>query len=256
MPIGVLDSGVGGLSILAVLEKKFPDQQFIYLSDQKNFPYSEKSVDELRSIAVENVRVLQSKGCNPMVLACNTLSVIALAHLRQTFPELTFIGTVPAVKPASEELPKNADVIVLATKNTVESGYLQNLVAPFSAKTNFTLLGSTKLVAAIENWDPTAITQELNALFLPLLSEKKIAGVVLGCTHFAFIEDMIKKVLNAPVAFFEPSEGITKQLQKFVPVSDSATPATKTQFFSTLPDQNAGHVVEQQYTHLQQFLQK
>jgi glutamate racemase len=253
MPIGVLDSGVGGLSILAVLEKHFPNETFVYLSDQKNFPYSEKSAEVLQKLGEENVQKLLEYNCNPIVIACNTLSVTALAYLREQFPKISFVGTVPAVKMAAEQLPEGSHVVVLATKNTAESEYLQNLVEPYSNRTNFILLGSTKLVSAIENWDETAITEELHAVLHPIA--KKIDGIVLGCTHFAFIETHIQSYLPYPVQFFEPSEGITKQVQRAIEnITKQPEGKNATQFLSTLESAEANQKVTEQYHHLKKFL--
>lgn len=234
MKIGVLDSGVGGFSILAVLEKSFPEYQFVYLSDHKNFPYSEKTVEQLQTIGAENASTLINQGCNPIVIACNTLTVTALAHLRQTFAKTTFIGTVPAVKPAAETVPPGSHIVVLATKNTAESKYLQALIQPWETTHHWTLLGSTKLVETIENWDKQAICSELETILLPTQKQRPIDAIVLGCTHFPFVESFIIETLSQAsleneehtensnameqqvknLVFFEPSIGITKQLAR------------------------------------------
>lgn len=213
MPIGVIDSGVGGFSILAHLTDEFPEARFVYLSDNKNFPYSEKSIQKLQTIGENNVRLLQQFSCNPIVIACNTLTVSALAHLRETFPQTTFIGTVPAVKPASELVAPHSTVVVLATKNTAESEYLQNLIKPYKHTTHFELVGSTVLVEAIENWNEPAIVLELQQLLEPLIEKYSISGIVLGCTHFAFIQTHIAAVIPNDLLFFEPSWGILKQVE-------------------------------------------
>lgn len=263
MPIGIIDSGVGGFSILAQLEKEFPDAQFVYLSDNKNFPYSEKSIAKLQLIGESNVKILQEYSCNPVVIACNTLTVSALSELRQIFPEQTFIGTVPAVKPASELLTPHSNIVVLATKNTAESEYLQNLIAPYKNTTNFTLLGSTVLVETIENWDESAIKTELKTLFSPLLENQTISGVVLGCTHFAFIQDLIAEIIPNTVLFFEPSWGITKQVENHEPLfshdeldfTETGSPSDhskKITFLSTIPAESTQ--LESKYENLKTLL--
>lgn len=221
-PIGIVDSGVGGFSILSSLQKKFPQQNFIYLCDEAHFPYSEKSVAELQEIGKQAVEKLQSLGCTTIVIACNTLTVTALQFLRKTFPSITFIGTVPAVKPAAEEGKDKAHIVVLATKNTAESAYLKNLVQPFEDVVTFSLLGSTKLVEAIEHWNDVSIIAELTLLLRPLEKEKPITAVVLGCTHFAFIEHHITTVVSTPIQFYEPSAGIARQLEKVIPAPSDA----------------------------------
>lgn len=236
-PIGIVDSGVGGFSILASLQKKFPQQNFIYLCDEAHFPYSEKSVVELQQIGKQAVEKLLSLGCKTIVIACNTLTVTALQFLRETYPSLKFVGTVPAVKPAAEEGKDTAHIVVLATKNTAESTYLKNLVQPFEDRATFSLLGSTKLVEAIEHWNDVSIIAELTLLLRALEKEKPITAVVLGCTHFAFIEHHIAAVLSTPTQFYEPSAGIARQLEKVVTIAtaDISKPTVTTIFLSTNP---------------------
>jgi glutamate racemase len=256
MPIGVIDSGVGGFSILAHLEREFPEARFVYLSDTKNFPYSEKSVAKLQTLAEQHITLLQQLSCNPIVIACNTLTVSALAHLRETFPQNTFIGTVPAVKPASELLAPHSTVVVLATKNTAESEYLQNLIAPFRHTTNFKILGSTVLVEAIEDWDEDAITAELELLLTPILEKETISGVVLGCTHFAFIQSYIEKLIPNEILFFEPSWGIIKQVENheglFSRDEQFFSDMDRLNFLSTDPTKTAE--LQEKYLNLRELL--
>ena len=255
MHIGLIDSGVGGMSILAALVRAFPQHSFTYLSDQKNFPYSEKSVAELHSIGEENVEHLCSLGCEVIVIACNTLTVTTLTDLREKYPETRFIGTVPAVKPASEQLPPGALVMVLATKNTAESVYLHELVKPYQEKTNFLLVGTTALVAAIEHWDEAAIRNELTTLFTPQI-KAKLSGLVLGCTHFAFIQHILQEYFTHPILFFEPSEGITKQLELLTNTPaysrESSLSASKSlTFLSSLDRTKPSETVAAQFEFLQ-----
>ncbi len=235
MQIGVLDSGVGGFSILAVLEQNFPQHSFVYLSDSKNFPYSEKTATELQEIGFQSTQKLLDLDCQIIVIACNTLTVTALTHLRASFPEIIFVGTVPAVKPAAQTLSPNSQIVVLATKNTAESEYLAALVAPWPAQ-NWTLIGPTKLVEVIENWDEQAIIAELERTLLPLHHKQPIEAVVLGCTHFPFVETYIEKVLDAPVIFFEPSIGIAKQLARAVEVVTARNTAEHTQVTKSIDE--------------------
>ncbi len=270
MNIGVLDSGVGGFSILATLEKQFPEHTFVYLSDHKNFPYSEKSISQLQTIGAENAEILSAQGCNPIVLACNTLTVTALAHLRVTFPSTSFIGTVPAVKPAAETLTPGSHIVVLATKNTAESEYLQALIEAWKSTHNWTLVGTTKLVEAIENWNEQAIIAELTEILLPIHRQHPIDGIVLGCTHFPFVEKYILQVLQTDeteakdIRFFEPSIGIAKQLARAVEAIDSSivqtTSRTTTSHLNFISSADPAHLnntaLAHQFEQLKQFLPK
>lgn len=263
MNIGILDSGVGGFSILAVLAEKFPEQHYIYSSDRKSFPYSEKSVEQLQAIATVNAQKLITLGCNLIVIACNTLTVTALAHLRSTFRETTFIGTVPAVKPAAETLAPGSHIVVLATKNTVESEYLQTLIKPWEKVQHWSLIGSTILVQAVEDWDTPAISAELTQVLLPIHQTRPIDGLVLGCTHFPFVEQHISQVLGVhqggtgasqnTVAFFEPSIGIAKQVAQVIELHSANTPQIT--FLSSLEDGTAAsQTLAKQYTQLRLYL--
>ena len=270
MNIGVIDSGVGGFSILAVLEKNFPNQKFVYVSDNKNFPYSEKNTQQLQTIGEELVTTLQAKDCSVIVIACNTLTVNAIQYLREKFPTISFVGTVPAVKTAAQTVPKNSHIVVLATKNTVESYYLKVLIEPWQTLHHWTLVGSTSLVEKIENWDETAIFIELQKLLKPVAEQALITGIVLGCTHFPFVETLITSAIadgsrstTTQFKFFEPSIGIAKRLEQVVKEKDSnslssvpseiTTQVNQTTFLSTASMVSPSSL-EEKYNFLKKYL--
>lgn len=214
MNIGVLDSGIGGTSILESLEKTLPQHTYIYQSDPDNFPFSTKSQAELKKIAEQNVEKLITKNCEIIVVACNTLTVATLYHLRTTFPQTTFIGTVPAIKKAADSLPPHTCVIVLATAHTAQSTYLAQLIEKYSKGQEFIVIGTTELVKAIEDQDFEQVESILTHLLKNLSSKKHIDGIIIGCTHFSFVEKEIFKVIPYPIEIFDSIEGITKQLTK------------------------------------------
>ena len=117
--IGVFDSGIGGLNILRELEKRLPGRDFLYFGDSKNCPYGEKTDDELMAITSSIVMNLKERGCKVIVIACNTATTRCMKKLKQLFPELIFIGTVPAIKVACDKNSKNT--LVLATPATIDS---------------------------------------------------------------------------------------------------------------------------------------
>lgn len=213
MTIGILDSGIGGTSILHGLEASLPKHTYIYQSDPNNFPYSTKSGNELKIIAVENVRLLLSKGAELIVVACNTLTVSALAHLRETFPQTQFIGTVPAVKKAADELPENAHIVVLATIHTAQSPYLHHLIEKYSKGQEFMCLGTTELVTAIEENNHEWAQELIRQLLENLSNENHIDSIVIGCTHFSLVEEEIRSAIPYPITIYDSIDGITKQLK-------------------------------------------
>ncbi len=211
MRVGVLDSGRGGMSVLAALEKHFPTFAFVYYADTENAPYSEKSVTFLEERArVLSRFLIKEKQCDVVIFACNTLTVTGLSAARAAFPGVPFIGTVPPVKLAADSLPQGSTLLVLATKNTVQSEYLQKLIADTAPAASFILEGSTTLVTAIEKNIPAEITAELVRILVP--HKGKIDGVVIGCTHFSFVTAEITQLLGAHVGIFEPQDGIVRRL--------------------------------------------
>lgn len=209
--IGVFDSGKGGLSLLHQLQKDFPDCTFEYLADTQGFPYSEKSVPWLQDRVTHQVQQLIEKGCNPIVIACNTATVTSLSTLREAFPHIQFIGTVPAIAPAIRELPHGSKILIVATKNTAQSEYLAQLIAPHENDFTFIKEGRTDLVTAIENGDEkntVALISELADTYA-----KNIQGIVLGCTHFPLVLPLWQKYFPK-VKCYSSEEGISRQVRK------------------------------------------
>lgn len=213
MTIGVLDSGIGGTSILHGLEDELPEHSYIYQSDEKNFPYSTKSETELKEIAVQNVEQLLNAGAELIVVACNTLTVSALAHLRETFPAVTFIGTVPAIKKAAESLPSNGTIVVLSTIHTARSSYLHTLIEEYSQGQHFMIIGTTDLVTAIEEKNHEWTLEIVKQLLEKPSQDTHIDGLVIGCTHFSLVETEIRDTIGYPIKIFDSIDGIVKQVR-------------------------------------------
>lgn len=214
MTIGLIDSGIGGYSILHLAQKMLPQHEYVYLADKEHFPYSERSEENLIALAKMHVRTLiENNNCKIIILACNTLSVAALSAVRESFPDTKFVGTVPPVKVAAESLGSDANILVLATQRTAGSQYLRQLLETASGP-NWEVVGSTDLVKAIEAKDAVE-TKNVLAAIKTTHSEQKYSGIVLGCTHFPLASDEIQKTWpNAKL--FSPSEGVIKQLKKLL----------------------------------------
>ena len=228
--IGLLDSGIGGFAILKSLQNHFPSLNYHYLADQLNFPYSEKSVKKLNQILEKNVEFLINQKCKIIIVACNTATVLGIKNLRQKFPHIIFIGTVPAIKPAAV---KNKKILILSTHNTANSDYLKSLVNKFAPDSQITNIGSTQLVEYIENWHEAKIQTELTKI-LPL---QKFDAIVLGCTHFLFIKNLIATTLGYQPNFFSPEKGIVKRLKTLLSSTKLKKIKGKIFFYSTLPHQ-------------------
>ena len=215
-PIGIFDSGVGGLSVLRSLQTLLPDEPVLYLADQAHVPYGPRPLEEVRQFSEQITRYLLGEGAKLVVVACNTASAAALQHLRQTFPLVPFVGMEPAVKPAAEQTRTGA-VGVLATPATFQGALYASVVERFA--TGVTLLQSTclGLVGQIESGDLDGpITRGiLEEALWPMLA-KGIDTVVLGCTHYPFVIPLIEEIAGAGVRVIDPAPAVARQVARLL----------------------------------------
>ncbi len=213
-PIGVFDSGVGGLSVLRALRAHLPNEHFIYIADQAHVPYGSRSLDEVRRFAEGITRYLLSRGAKAVVVACNTASAAALHALRRAFPDTPFVGMEPAVKPAAETTQSGV-VGVLATPATFQGALYASVVERFARGTR--LLESTceGLVQCIEagNLHGEAPRRILEAALHPMLAEG-MDTVVLGCTHYPFVIPLIQEIVGPGVRVIDPAPAIARQTRR------------------------------------------
>lgn len=204
--IGIIDSGIGGVSVLREILKQGINANFIYYSDSKNNPYGDKSNDEVYSIVKDIVNFLLEKGCVAIVIACNTASAMCVKRLREEYPDTLFIAIEPAYKMVHDYNPKGK-TLVMATKGTLES---EKFLALFNKYDNnrTILLPCSGLAELIEEGNEVKIDRYLDD---NLSRYKDIDNVVLGCTHYPLIKDNIRKVLG-DVKFFDGSLGVSKEL--------------------------------------------
>ncbi len=225
-PVAFLDSGVGGLPYLAHARKHLPGRRFVYVADRENFPYGEKSRPSIVAAALSAAgRLLEREHPRLVVVACNTMSVVALADLRARFP-VPFVGVVPAVKPAAA-LSRKKRVGVLATRQTVEGDYLRNLIVQHAAGCEVVSLSSSALVDFVENGLFQAGAGEREERVRQEVDRFRSAGIdalVLGCTHFLHLEAEFRSLLEAEaITLVDSREGVARQaarlLEKLPPSS-------------------------------------
>ena len=204
--IGILDSGIGGVTVLREILKQNIHAKFIYYSDSKNNPYGDKSSDEVYSIVKTIVDYLLDKGCVVIVLACNTASAICVKRLREEYPDTLFIAIEPAYKMVHDYNPKGK-TLVMATEGTIKSEKFLTLFNKYDNK-NTILLPCKGLAELIEEGNEVKIDRYLDD---NLSKYKDIDNVVLGCTHYPLIKKNIRRVLGN-VKFFDGSLGVSKEL--------------------------------------------
>ena len=208
-PIGVFDSGVGGISALQAMIRVLPQEHFIYYSDTANAPYGTKETGEVIRIVRRVTDRLLERNIKALVIACNTATGAAAYTLRR---ELTIpvIGMEPALKPASE-VRKNGDVLVLATPLTLRQEKFNLLMEKYGE--GAVRVPCTGLMELVEQEDWQGAESYLKELFARYDLEKTDA-VVLGCTHYVFLKDMIRRMLPEHVVITEGSEGTARQLKR------------------------------------------
>lgn len=223
--IGIFDSGVGGLSVLRAVRQALPQEALIYLADQAHVPYGPRPVEQVRAFAEGITRYLQSQGVKLIVVACNTASAAALHSLRQTFPELPFVGMEPAVKPAAEHTQTGV-VGVLATPATFQGALYASVVERFAS--GVTVLQDTcpGLVMEIEagHLDTPEVRAILEKALHPMLAQG-IDTVVLGCTHFPFVIPLIEDIVGPGVRVIDPAPAIARQVARLLEVNNLTTTA-------------------------------
>jgi glutamate racemase len=210
-PVGIFDSGVGGLSVLHAIREQLPDQDLLYFADQAHVPYGSRSLLEVRSFCEAITRYLLAQGCPLIVVACNTASAAALGYLRKVFTDVPFVGMEPAIKPAAEQTQTGV-VGVLATPATFQSELYASVVERFASGVTLLQDPCPGLVAQIEKGDfnGAKTRQILKKALLPML-EKHIDTIVLGCTHYPFIIPLIREIAGDKVRVIDPAPAVARQ---------------------------------------------
>lgn len=216
MTIGVFDSGVGGLWVLKHIQEKFPEYDYIYIADQAHIPYGSKSIREIHTFSEEITHFLINKGCQLIVVACNTASGVSLKYLRNKFPDTLFIGMEPALKPAIKNT-KTGKIGILATSKTFKGELYLSVVEKFSKGKELIEHTCPGLVEEIEKgeFDSLKIIAILEkALFLMI--KKGIDAIVLGCTHYPFVMPSIKKIVGRKINIIDPTPAIVRQVGRII----------------------------------------
>ena len=213
-----IDSGIGGLPYLRHLKELEPQSSCAYVADTKHFPYGAKTLEEVIEYTEDLVKP------SVIIIACNTMTVSALSHLRKKF-EIPFVGTVPAIKPAALT-SKNKKIAVLATERTVNDIYVQNLIDEFGADCKFFMRADSVLVSKIENTLLSGSEEDKKAGIRPAVEFFKSAGTdtaVLGCTHFLHLRDEFKSECEPDIKIVDSLDGVVNQALKISPPQKSKT---------------------------------
>jgi glutamate racemase len=212
-PIGIFDSGVGGLSVLIQLHHLLPAEDLVYYADSAHFPYGSMPPAAIRARCEEVTRELLARDAKIIVVACNTATSAAIAHLRETF-DVPFVGMEPALKPAAERTVAGR-VALLVTPQTARGEKLSSLIDRFGAEVAVQVIPAPDLAERVEAGDvDSARTRELLRRYVEPVRASGADVLALGCTHYAFLRDAIAGELGDGVLVIEPSEAVARQVER------------------------------------------
>lgn len=212
-PIGVYDSGVGGLSVLREIRRELADEELIYVADSGNAPYGDRPTDFIHARATAITEFLVGQRVKAMVVACNTVTGVAVEELRRRFT-LPIVAIEPAVKPASART-KTGVVGVLATSVTLSSANLLRLVGQYRPSGGVAMQACPGLVEQVEKGDLAGPdTRALVERYVRPLLDAGADTLVLGCTHYAFLAPLVKAVAGPSVAVIDPAPAVARELRR------------------------------------------
>ena len=223
-PIGIFDSGVGGLSVLRAIRYELPHEGILYLGDQDHIPYGSRDKQQIQEFSIEITRFLLAQGAKLIVVACNTASAAALQDLREKFPHVPFVGMEPAVKPAAET-SQTHKVGVLATPTTFAGEMYASVVERFAKHVLIYKSTCPGLVENIEagHLDTPETRQILEDALQPML-EAGIDTIVMGCTHYPFVIPVIRAITGPEVHTIDPAPAIARQTRRMLAQRDWLNP--------------------------------
>lgn len=246
--IGVLDSGVGGLSVFRAIRSLLPAQPAIYIGDQAHVPYGTRQLEEVQGFTHEIVRFLLDQGSRLIVVACNTASVAALQSLRQAYPHIPFVGMEPAVKPAAEQT-HSGTVGVLATAATFQTTMYASVVERFAQGVTILEDPCIGLVSQIEkgNLEGSETNRILEKALRPMLNQG-VDTIVMGCTHYPFVIPLIQKIAGPGVRVIDPAPAIARQVKRMLEVDGMLEQGDSTaavRFITTADAQQFSQLIHQ-----------
>ena len=218
--IGIFDSGIGGISVMARIRELLPGNPIVYLADQGNAPYGPQTLDQVRIHARDATRTLLGRGAEVIVIACNTASAAALHEMRAEFPDVPFVGMESAVKPAAAET-QTRTIGVLATEATFQGELYANVVDRHAQGVEVLEQACPGLVDLVESGQiDDHEAEDMGASYVRPLIEQGADALVLGCTHYAFLTDVIERIAGPDVEVIDPAAAVARQVWRVLEERD------------------------------------
>ncbi|MFT8726537.1 MAG: glutamate racemase [Liquorilactobacillus ghanensis] len=236
-PIGVFDSGVGGISVLKELYRLLPHEDYVFYGDSANAPYGTRTTADVRNLSFAVVEKLMKQNIKALVIACNTATSAAVNQIRERYPNLPVVGLEPAVKPAIERYPQQR-IAVMATELTLREEKFQKQLNRYQGAAKLLSVPAPDLVEFVERGelDSVALNAYLTKLLAPL---KPVSAVVLGCTHFPFARPAIRKIVGSKPWIIDGGPGAARELQRLLETAallNSQNTAGQVKFYNSDPD--------------------
>ena len=214
LPIGVFDSGLGGISVLRELMALMPEEHYLYFGDSANAPYGTRTTEEVRLLSLNAAAMLYERGIKALVVACNTATAAAITQIREEYPNLIVVGIEPALKMATDRFP-HGHVGIMATQVTLREEKLEHLVCRFPDAI-VEKIPAPGLVELVEQGK--AESEETEALLTQILKPYlgQLDALVLGCTHYPFVKDTVQKILGDGVQVLDGGAGTARQTKRLL----------------------------------------
>lgn len=216
LPIGIFDSGVGGLTVYRTLHEQLPDERFVYLGDTARVPYGTKSLATVERYAIENARFLESHGIKLLVVACNTASALALPAIRQSVG-VDVIGVIEPGAKAAVQVAQGGRIGVIATEATVQSRAYATAIEELDKQIQVTERACPLFVSlAEEGWADTDVARAVAFKYLSELKASHIRTLVLGCTHYPILKRVIQETIGPEVLLIDSGEAAAREVQSLL----------------------------------------
>jgi len=214
-PIGIFDSGLGGISIWKEIAKTLPNEDLIYFADSGNCPYGNKSHEEILKLSDRITQFLLFQGCKMIVVACNTATAAAIDYLREQY-KVPFIGIEPAVKLAAEHT-KTGSIGILATKGTFQGKLFKKTKKKYTGNINVHMQVGKGLVKIVENNEiESQYAYDLVAKYILPMMKANADQIVLGCTHYPFLAPIIEKITDGKTHVINPAPAVARQTKRIL----------------------------------------
>jgi len=227
LPIGIFDSGVGGLTVYRALHERLPSERYVYLGDTARVPYGTKSLSTVERYAIENARFLESRGMKLLVVACNTASALALPAIRRSV-SVPVVGMIEPGARAAVRESAGGRVGVIATESTVKSGAYSRAVAALAPELKVTERACPLFVSlAEEGWAESGVARAVAEEYLRELREGGVSAVVLGCTHYPILRRVIQETLGESAKLIDSGEAAAEVVESLIDKEDLRRTATQ-----------------------------